>query len=72
MCIYTLKKQKLKEILKEVRHSTERPKLGVSGVKDTPKTNNDLGMSCYIQVEYNVFFNWLIYSNHVKLIFLNI
>ena len=23
----------------------------VSGVKDTAKTNKDLGMSCYIQVE---------------------
>ena len=31
------------------------PKLGISGVKDTAKTNKDLGMSCYIQVEYNVF-----------------
>ena len=32
------------------------PKLGPSGVKDTAKTNKDLGMSCYIQVEYSVFF----------------
>ena len=32
------------------------PKLGVSGVKDTTKTNKDLGMSCDIQVEYSVFF----------------
>ena len=31
------------------------PKLGVSGVKDTAKTNKDLGMSCYIQVEYSIF-----------------
>ena len=34
------------------------PKLGVSGVKDTAKTNKDLGMSCYIQVEYSVLFRW--------------
>ena len=27
------------------------PKLGVSGVKDTAKTNKDLGMLCHIQVE---------------------
>ena len=32
------------------------PKLGVSSVKDTAKTNKDLGMSCYIQVEYSAFF----------------
>ena len=30
----------------------------VSGVKDTTKTNKDLGMSRYIQVEYSVFFRW--------------
>ena len=37
-------------------------KLEVSGVKGTAKTNKDLGMSCYIQVEYSgsTFFN------HVK------
>ena len=34
------------------------PKLGVSGVKDTARTNKDLAMSCYIQVEYSVFFRW--------------
>ena len=34
MCIYIVKKQKL-------RSSTERPKIGVSGVKDTAKTNKD-------------------------------
>ena len=38
-----------------VLDSTERPKLGVHGVKDTAKTNKDLGMSCYIQVKYSVF-----------------
>ena len=32
-------------------HQTSQ-KLGVSGVKETVKTNKDLGMSCYIQVEY--------------------
>ena len=43
-----------------MRGSTERPKIGVSGVKDTQKTNKDLGMSCYIglQVEYSVSFRW--------------
>ena len=34
------------------------PKISVSGVKDTAKTNKDLGMPCYIQVEYSVFFCW--------------
>ena len=41
----------------EVRDFTERPKIkGFSGVKNTAKINKDLGMSCYIQVKYNVFF----------------
>ena len=35
-----------------MRDSTEHRKLGVSRVKHTAKTNKDLGMSCYIQVEY--------------------
>ena len=48
------------------------PKLGVSGVKDTAKTNKDLGMSCYIQVEYSVFAGGTSYFNHVKIIFKNI
>ena len=34
------------------------PKLGVSGVKDTTKTNEDLGRSCYIQVDDSVFSRW--------------
>ena len=34
------------------------PKLGVSDVKDTAKTNKDFGLSCYLQVEYSVFFSW--------------
>ena len=41
-----------------MRDSTERPKLGVSCVKNTAKTNTDLAMSCYIQVEYSVLFYW--------------
>ena len=61
MCIYTVKKQKLKKIINPQRGCATRPndpKLGVSGVKDTAKINQDLGMSCYIQVEYSVFFRW--------------
>ena len=62
MCIYTVEKQKLKNNKKKssrgVRDSTERPKIGVSGVKDTAKSNKDLDMSCYIQVECCVFFHW--------------
>ena len=60
MCICTLKKQKLKKFSRGggVRDSTERPKIGVSGLKDTAKINKDLGMSCCIQVEYCVFFRW--------------
>ena len=44
--------------------STECPKLGVSSAKDTAKTNKDLGMSCYIQVEYSGFF----YDKHKNLL----
>ena len=43
MCIYTLKMQKLKKkknSSRGVRDSTERLKIGVSGIKDTAKTNN--------------------------------
>ena len=59
MCIYTFKKQTfLNKSSRGARDSTERPKLGISGVKDTAKTNKDLGMSCYIQIEYSVFFHW--------------
>ena len=62
MCIYTVKKQnfqrKIKNSSRRVRDSTERPILDVSGVKDTAKTNKDLGMPCYIQVGYSVFFHW--------------
>ena len=44
MCIYTVKKQKLKKnsSSRGLRDSTKRPKIiGVSGVKDTVKTNKD-------------------------------
>ena len=61
MCIYTVKRQTFKNKFNSswgVRDSTERPKLGVPGIKDTAKTNKDLGMSRYIQVEYSVFFHW--------------
>ena len=76
MCICTLKKQKLKKKLINPQGGCTTPpnvpKLGVSGVKDTAKTNKDLGMSCYIQVEYSVFFCWLLSFNHVKILFKNI
>ena len=57
MCIYTVKKQKLKIKLPQGECATPSyvPKLGVSCVKDTTKTNKDRGMSCYIQVEYSFF-----------------
>ena len=59
MCIYTVKKQALKKTKKIIQGRCETsqnvPKLSVSGVKDTAKTK-DLGMSCYIQVEYSGFF----------------
>ena len=61
MCIYTVKKQELIFFLNpqgECATPPNVPKLGVSGVEDTAKTNKDLGMLCYIQVEYSVFFRW--------------
>ena len=63
MCIYTVKKQKLNYINKKIiqgRCATPPnvSKLGVSSVKDTAKTNKDLDMSCYVQVEYSFFFNF--------------
>ena len=39
MCAHTQLKNKNKKILQG--YSTERPKIGVSGVKDTTKTNKD-------------------------------
>ena len=56
MCIYTPKKQKLKK--GGCATPPNVSKLGVSGVEDTAKNNKDLGMSCYKQVEYSVFFRW--------------
>ena len=56
MCIYTLKKQKLKKKSSTgVRDSTERPKIMCLRRKGYCKTNKDVGMSCYIQVEYSLF-----------------
>ena len=60
MYIYTLKKQKFLKKVKNsssgVCNSTERPKIRRLRRKGYRKTNKDLGMSCYIQVEYSVFF----------------
>ena len=56
MCISTLKKQKLKKSSRGVCDSTERPKIRRLRRKGYRKTNKDLGMLCYIQVEYSVFF----------------
>ena len=60
MCIYTVKKQKKKKKIPQRGCATPPnvPKLGVSGIKDTAKTNKDLDMSCYIQLESSVFFRW--------------
>ena len=55
MCIYTLKKQKIKNENKfqgGCATPLNVPELGVSDVEDTAKTNKVLGMSCYIQVKY--------------------
>ena len=58
MSIYTDKKEKKKITQGGCATPPNVPKLSVSGVKDTAKTNKDLGMLCYIQVEYSVFFCW--------------
>ena len=62
MCLYRVKKEKFKEKLKIPQGGCATPpsipKLGIPGVKDTAKTNKDLGMLCYIQVEYIVFYRW--------------
>ena len=46
MCIYIVKKQKLKKKNSQWGCATPPnvPKLGVSGVEDTAKINKDLGM----------------------------
>ena len=56
MCIYTLISKNFKIPQGGCATPLYVPKLGVSGVKDSAKTNKDLGISCYIQVEYIVFF----------------
>ena len=52
MCIYTIKKQKKiknKKILQGGCATPPNvPKLRVSSVKDTAKTNKDFAMLCYI------------------------
>ena len=61
MCIYIVKNRKnFLKIIPQGGCATPQnvPKLGISGVKDTAKTNKDLGMLCYIRVEYRVFFRW--------------
>ena len=62
MCIITVKKQKFKKKITNPQGGCATPPnvpiFGVSGVKDTAKTNQDLGMTCYIQLEYSVFFRW--------------
>ena len=45
MCIYTLKNNNKKNPQGECATPPNVPKLGVSGVKDTAKTNKDVGMS---------------------------
>ena len=57
--MYTLKNKIKKKVLQRGCATPPNvPKLDVSGVKDTSKTNKDLGMCCYIQVNYSVFFRW--------------
>ena len=57
MCIYIIKKQ---NFFKNSSRGYVTPSnvqiLGVSVIKDTAKSNTDLGMSCYIHVGYSVFF----------------
>ena len=58
MCIYTVKKQFFLNLQGGCATPPNVPQLGVPGVKNTAETNKDLDMSCYIQVEYSVFFRW--------------
>ena len=59
--IYTHLKEKFNRKLKISQGGCATPpnvpKLGVSGVKDSAKSNKDLAMTCYIQVEYSVSFH---------------
>ena len=50
MCIYTVKRNFKK------KNSIKRPKIRRLRRKGYRKTNKVLGMLCYIQVEYSVFF----------------
>ena len=78
MCIYTVNKQNFLKIKKNPQGGCATPpnvpKLGVSSVRDTAKTNKDCRMSCYIQVEYSIFFhcNLSLYYDHRKIISKNI
>ena len=56
MCIYTVKQKLKKKSSRGCATPVNVLKLGASGVKDTAKTNKDLGMLCYIQVDYVIFF----------------
>ena len=60
MCIYTVEMETLKKI--KIPHwgcvtPPNIPKLGISGLKDTTKTNKAWSMLCDIQVEYSVVFH---------------
>ena len=52
MCIYTVKK---KNPQGGCATPPNVPKLSVPGVKDTAKTNKDLGISCYIHLFFKYF-----------------
>ena len=59
MCTYTVKNQIFKKnSSRGVRDSIERPKIRRLQRKGYRKNNKDLGMLCYIQVEYRLFFRW--------------
>ena len=58
MGIYTPKKQKLKKSSSGCATPPKVLKLDVFGIKDTIKTNKDLGMLYFIPVEYSFFFRW--------------
>ena len=65
ICAYTQLKSKIKKKNFNFKNSQggcatppNVPKLGVSGVKDTAKTNKECGMLCCILLEYSVFLHW--------------